>query len=330
MKFQEIIHTLKHNSYAPIYFLCGEETYFIDIIERHIEDHALDPSTRDFNLSIFYGKDAEPSEIINTCMRLPNFAERQLVIVREAQQLKSFELLEKYIDRPVSSTILVLSHKYKTPDKRTAFGKNIQKKSVYFEAEKFKDSELPSWIMDTCRQLNMKIIPAHALLISEYLGNDLSRIYNELQKLRLVAENATITEQQIEQQIGISREYNSFELTKAFETGNRAKALLIINYFSKNPKAGPIQMVLATLYNYFSRLFCVEKMAGMNDGEIASAAGIPPFAVKNYRSALNMYDAARIRNALHLIALYDRKSKGIESAADDAALMQELVFKIMQ
>jgi DNA polymerase-3 subunit delta len=330
MKHLEIIHTLKNKTYAPVYFLCGEETYFIDIIEKYIEDNVLDPGTRDFNLSIFYGKDAEPSEIINTCMRLPNFAERQLVILREAQQLKSYDLLEKYIEKPVNSTILVISHKYKTPDKRTAFGKNIQKKSVYFEAVKIKDSELPSWIMDACKQMNMKIIPAHAQLISEYLGNDLSRIHNELQKLRLIAENSTITEQHIEQQIGISKEYNSFELSKAFETGNKAKALQIIDYFSKNPKAGPIQMVIATLYNYFSRLFCVEKMAGMSDGEIASAAGIPPFAVKNYRSALSIYNAMRIHNALHIIALYDRKSKGIDNSADDAALMQEMVFKIMQ
>jgi len=330
MKFSEIISTLEKKQYAPIYFLCGEETYYIDIIEKYIEDNVLEESTKDFNLSIFYGKDTEPSDIVNTCMRLPNFAERQLVIVREAQQLKSFELLEKYIEKPVASTLLVLSHKYKTPDKRTSFGKNIAKKSVYFESEKLKDSDIPLWIMDTCKQMHMKIIPAHAQLISEYLGNDLSHIHNELQKLRLVAENSTITEQHIEQQIGISKAYNTFELSKAFEMGNRAKALQIIDYFSKNPKAGPIQMVLATLYNYFSRLYCVEKMSAMGDSEIASAAGIPPFAVRNYRNALALYHAARIQNALHTIALYDRKSKGIENTTDDAGLMRELVFKIMQ
>jgi DNA polymerase-3 subunit delta len=330
MSFNEIFTELKANIFKPIYFLCGEETYFIDKIEGFIEANALEESTKDFNFTMFYGKDADPIEIINTCMRPPNFAEKQLVIIREAQQLKSLDFLEKYIEKPNPTTILAISYKYKTPDKRTAFGKAIQSKSVYYEAEKIKEEKIIDWIINLSKEQSMIISAQHANLLKECIGTDLSKIINELDKLKLVVGNGTITDEHIEKQIGISREFNVLELSNAFQSKNIPKAILVVDYFSKNPKAGPVPLVIATLYGFFSKLLSVYYMQTSKDADIASAIGASPYAIKNYRNALSLYTYTNISNAIHTLAIYDKKSKGIDNNSNDAALLNEMVFKIMQ
>ena len=332
MTFEEIYSSIKKQEYAPIYFLMGEESFYIDKITDYILENALPEAERDFNQTVFYGKDADIANIIDTARRFPMMATRQLVVVKEAQQLKNIELLDSYIKNPLKSTILVINYKYKSLDKRKAFTKNISQFGILFESKKIYESQLPDWILKYTKSLGLKIETKASILLAEFLGNDLSKISNELDKLSInIAQGNTITADDIEKNIGISKDFNNFELQNALGKKDVIKANQIINYFSTNEKNNPIYVTIALLHSYFSKILKFHFLKNKtNDKMVASALGVNPFFVKDYKSAARLYNPKKLVSIINLLREYDLKSKGIGNASSkNGDLLKELIFKTL-
>ncbi|MFN8283914.1 MAG: DNA polymerase III subunit delta [Chitinophagales bacterium] len=326
---ETIWKNLQAKKFEPIYFLCGEESYYIDLIANFIEDNALQEHEKDFNYSLFYGKDADPVQVLNDAKQYPTFAEKRLVIVREAQDFKAkdWEIFEKYFENPVASTILVFAHKNKTLDKRTKIAKVIEKKSVFFESEKKTDEQLPAWISGYAKKNNFKITANVAQLLAENLGNDLSRIANEIDKLSvMLADGAEITEDIIEKYIGISKEYNITEFNNAIIKRDFSKAMKMVLYFEKNPKAGPIIAILAYMYNHFSKLFALHYIK-----DVKAATAVIGWVHADVSNGLRYYSPQKTQEILHLLCEYDAKAKGLYATnnSSNSDLMKELVYKVM-
>lgn len=327
--FDSIYKELHSKKFAPIYFFCGEEPYYIDLLEDYIVTNAIQPHEKDFNFSMFYGKDAEPIAILNDAKQYPSFAEKRVVVVREAQdfKVKDWEAFEKYFETPVNSTILIFCHKNKTLDKRTKIAKIVEKKSIYFESTKIKDDALPKWIADYVKNKGLKIKQDAAIILSENLGNDLSRIANEIDKLSvLLTDDLEISATVIEKFIGISKEYNITEFNKAIIKRDFTNAMKMVMYFEKNPKAGSIIAILAYMYNHFSKLFVVQQL---NDIKTAKAKlGWIPDDVSNNMAH---YPPQKTIEILHLLCEYDAKAKGLYATgnSNNADLLKELVVKVM-
>ncbi|MEI8113011.1 MAG: DNA polymerase III subunit delta, partial [Bacteroidia bacterium] len=301
--FDEIISNLQKKIYHPIYFLMGEEAYFIDKISDYIADHVLTEAEKGFNQTILYGKDLEPSTIIGHARRFPMMANYQVVIVREAQNIKDLVAKEKksekdktekekkiplevYLENPLKSTILVLCYKYKTIDKRTNIAKQLDKTAVLFESKKIYDNQLPAWISSYLKTLQYTIAPQASAMLSEYLGADLSKVVNELDKLIIsLPVGGQITPEHIEKNIGISKEFNVFELQKAIGERNLLKANRIINYFGANPSGNPMPVVMSSLFSYFSKLLNYQFLEDKSQNNAAAALGVNPFFIKDYVAA---------------------------------------------
>ncbi len=331
---ESIWSKLQSNKFDPIYFLCGEESYYIDLIEDYIAEHALAPHEKDFNYSIFYGKDTDPVNVLNEAKQYPTFAEKRLIIIREAQEFKAkdWEILEKYFEQPVESTILICAHKNKTLDKRTKTSKTIEKNSVYFESKKISDEALPEWISAYVKKLDFKISTLAATIIAESLGNDLSRISKEIDKLSvMLSDKSEITPEIIEKYIGISKEYNVTEFNKAITSKDFSKAMRMVLYFEKNPKAGPLIQILAFLYNHFSKLFVIQKSADLQSASVAMGfkGGWMPDDLKY---GVKYYSPDKTQEIIQLLCLYDAKAKGLYATnnSSDADLLKELVYQIMK
>ena len=332
MTFEEIYNRIKKQEYAPIYFLMGEESFYIDKITDYILENALPEAERDFNQSIFYGKDADIANVIDTARRFPMMATRQLVVVKEAQHLKNIELLDSYIKNPLQSTILVINYKYKTLDKRKAFTKNVAQFGILFESKKIYENQLPDWITKYTKSLKLNIDTKASILLSEFLGNDLSKISNELDKLSInIPQGNTITADDIEKNIGISKDFNNFELQNALGKKDVVKANQIINYFSTNEKSNPIYVTIALLHSYFSKILKFHFLKNKtNDKIVASALGINPFFVKDYKSAARLYNPKKLVAIINLLREYDLKSKGIGNVSSkNGDLLKELIFKTL-
>ncbi len=332
MTFEEIYSSIKKQNYAPIYFLMGEESFYIDKITDYILENALPESERDFNQTIFYGKDADMANIIDTARRFPMMANKQLVVVKEAQQLKNIELLDSYIKNPLKSTILVINYKYKSLDKRKAFTKNVAQYGILFESKKIYENQLPDWISKYTNSLKLKIETKASILLSEFLGNDLSKISNELDKLSInLSKGKTITADDIERNIGISKDFNNFELQNALGKKDILKANQIINYFSTNEKNNPIYVTIALLHSYFSKILKFHFLKNKtNDKLVASALGVNPFFVKDYKSAAKLYNPKKLVSIINLLREYDLKSKGIGNVSSkNGDLLKELIFKTL-
>lgn len=333
MNHQEILTDLKQKKLQPIYFLEGEETYFIDMISDYIEDHLLQDHEKDFNQTIFYGKDADPNQVIETCKRFPMMSDKQVVIIKEAQHLiKVLDKFENYFKQPQPSTILVFCYKYKNLDKRKAISKTIAKNSVYFTAAKIKDYQLSAWIENQAKVHKLKIDGRNASLLAEYLGNDLSKVDNELSKLAMILKaGGEITAQAIEDHIGISKDYNVFELQNAISAKNQEAAYKIAYYFGKNEKAHPFVLTLGFLFSYFSKVSVVafSKNKG-NDNALAKEAGISPYFIKDYKNAARNYSPTKLVKIVKYMKEYDLKSKGVNNtSASHNDLLKELLFKIL-
>lgn len=334
MSFEKIISDLKQNKFAPIYMLMGEEPYFIDKISDYIEHNALAEHERDFNQTIFYGKDSNELDIIATAKRFPMMAEKQVVIIKEAQQLSNIGAFEEYVKSPQASTILVFCHKYKKVDGRKPIGKLFKKHGVVFTSDKLRDYQLPDFIKKTAMENKLSINPKNTLLLAEYLGADLSKIEGQIKKLKMIlSEGAEITTDAIEKNIGISKEYNIFELQSALSKKDVLKAVKITNYFAKNPKTNPMVMSIAGLYSYFTKVLMVSvsKNRG-NDNVIAKEIGVHPFFVKEYNIAIRNYSPGKLVKIIGYLREYDLKSKGVNNTATStphSELMKELLFKIL-
>jgi DNA polymerase-3 subunit delta len=331
MPTTKIIANWKKNVYDAIYWLEGEEPFYIDQVVEYAEKQLLPEAEQAFNLTIFYGKDADWAEIINACKRYPVFAERQVVIVKEAQQMGQIEKLLPYIENPLSSTILIVAHKDKNVDGRSALAKALKTKAVHVATKKMYDNKLPEWVMGFIKDRGYQISPKAVQIIVDHIGNDLSRINNELDKLIInIGDRKSITEDDIEKYIGISKEYNAFEFQDAVAQKNFSKAIKMIQYFESNHKAAPIQLILPTLYAFFSKLYSIYGLGTNDERRIASEAGIAPFLVKNYMAATRHYSYGKVEHILLLIHEYNLRVLGINDASNsDADLLKELVIKIM-
>ncbi|HET9057558.1 MAG TPA: DNA polymerase III subunit delta [Chitinophagaceae bacterium] len=331
MSVEKIISDWEKRSFRPVYWLEGEEDYFIDKVMNYAEHNILSESEVGFNLSVFYGKDANWADVINACMRYPMFAEKQVVLLKEAQQMRDVEKLESYIENPLYSTILVVSYKEKKVDGRTKFAKLLKEKGEFLSTKKMYDNQLPGWTNDFIQSKGFTIQPKALHLLVEHIGNDLSRIVNEIEKLLInINKRKEITGDDIENYVGISKEYNVFELQQALVKKDLQRAVQIIQYFESNPKAAPIQQVLPVLYNFFSKVYTIYGLPSNDDKSIAASLGVSPFFVKDYKTASANYDFQATQKTLLLLHQYNLKSIGVgDSGTSDASLLKELVYKII-
>jgi len=326
-----IIKDIKNKKIAPIYFLSGDEPFFIDQVSRVIENDVLAEEEKGFNQTILYGNDVEMADVIGLAKQFPMGAERQVVIVKEAQHLsRTIDQLESYAENPQTSTILVFNYKGKTLDKRKRLYKNLQKNSVVLESKKIYDNQIPDWIENTSIELNLTLEPKAKFMMAEFLGTDLGRIYNELQKLKIVAEDGKITPEIVERNIGISKDYNNFELRNAIETRNAPKAFTIAKHFSQNPKDNPLVVTLSILYQCFSNIIIYHTLTDKSQQNVAKELGVHPFFVKDSAVAAQNYPLKKATRIISLLRETDVKSKGVGSTGNvsDGELLNELIFKI--
>jgi DNA polymerase-3 subunit delta len=331
MSAEKIINEWKKKIYKPIYWLEGEENFFIDKVMDFAEHHILSESEAGFNLSVFYGKDANWADVVNACCRYPMFAERQVVLLKEAQQMRDIEKLESYIQKPLGSTIFVISYKDKKVDGRTKLAKYLKEKGVMLTTKKMYENQLPEWTSELIQSKGYAISQKALALLVDHIGNDLSRIDNEVNKVLVnLGSRKNITDDDIEKYVGISKEYNPFELQGALTKKDLQKAIRIIQYFEANPKAGPIQLILPTLYNLFSKTYMIFGQSDKDEKMIASNIGVNPFFVKDYILTAKNYGYEGVEHALLLLHSYNLKSVGItDIGSSDASLMKELVIKLV-
>ncbi len=331
MSAEKIISEWKKNKYKPVYWLEGEEDYYIDQVMDYAEHHILNESEAGFNLSVFYGRDADWAAVVNACRRYPMFAEKQVVLLKEAQHMKEIDKLEAYVESPLASTIFVAAYKTKNFDKRTKLYKALKQSAEIFSSEKIKDFKIQEWIKETVDAKGYTITNKAAVLLEEHIGNDLSRMANEVDKLSINLKGSKeITEDDIEKYIGISKEYNVFELQAAIAKKDLAKAITIIKYFEGNPKAAPIQMVLPALYASFSKIYSVFGMNDKSEAALKPHFYFNPNAVKNALETMRNYGYDGVERVLLLLHHYNLKSVGVgDTGTTDASLMKEMVVKMI-
>jgi DNA polymerase III subunit delta len=331
MSVEKIINDLKSGKTKPVYWLEGDEEYFIDQVISYAEHHILTESEAGFNLSIFYGRDTNIADLVNSCKRYPMFAEKQVVIVKEAQALKDIDKLESYLENPLHSTMLFIAYKNKKVDGRTKFAKNLKDKGLLYTTKKMYENELPDWTNNLLRSKGYTIAHKALSLLIDHIGNDLSRLNNEIEKLALNLEGRkNITDDDIEKYVGISKEFNVFELQHAIATRDLYKAIRIIQYFQANPKAGPIQMILPALYSYFSKVMVIYSLPSKDANAVASAIAVTPFRAKEFIQTAVKFSQHEIEKVLLLLYEYNLRNLGIHDAGtEDADLLKEMVIKMI-
>lgn len=333
---EAVIKDLKNGQYAPVYFLQGEESFYIDQISDYVESHALEESQRSFNQVVMYGKDHPVNAVITNARRFPMMSERQVVIVKEAQNLQDLnkepgqKLLLDYIQNPLPSTILVICHKYKSIDKRKALGKKLDKHTVLVDTKKLYDNQVPDWVSGYVQGKGFSIDPKATQMFADYIGNDLERLSNEIDKVLInFQEKITINPEIVQKYVGISKEYNVFELQKALQNKDVLKANRIINYFGANSKKNPIIPIIAMLYGFYSKLLLVHTAKDKSQGSLASTLRVNPYFVKDYLMAVRAYSLPQTINCIHYIKEADLRSKGVGYSHTEGELLKELVFKLI-
>lgn len=309
----------------------GEESYFIDQISEYIEKNVLTEAEKGFNQHILYGKDTDIDTIITYARRFPMMANHQVIIVREAQNIKKIEELEPYINNPLNSTILVINYKYKTIDKRKSFAKQVGKKGVLFESKKIYDNQLPAWINSYLSAHNYTIAPQASAMLAEYLGTELSKVANELNKLIIsLPEQTKITPDHIEKNIGISKDYNVFELQNALMERNVLKANQIINYFAANPTSNPFQRTISSLYYFYMKVLTYHFLEDKSQNSVLSALQINPYFMRSYVTAAKHYPIKKVVEIMSVLREYDMKSKGLGNVSSSPGeLQKEMIYKIL-
>ena len=336
MDFAPLLKSIKTKDFKPLYLLHGEEPYFIDQLEAAIERHALQEHERAFNQTIAYGKDTEYLQIVDAARRFPMMAERQLVILREAQDMRDLKELAAYAEKPAPTTILVISHKHKKLNGNLTLFKNIRKNGVVFESKALYDNKVPAWIANYLKDRKYTIRPEAGNLLAEYLGTSLGKITNELDKLMLnLAPGTEVTTEIVEEQVGISKDYNVFELQRAIGHRETAKTARILQYFRANPKAAPLPMVTGSLYNYFSKVFLLKELQAKRESRqaIMKTLGLRfDFFLADYEGTARNYGVRELYTVFGLLREYDLKSKGVGSnlaGKEESELLKELTWKLM-
>ncbi len=333
LTYDEILKDLKAKHYYPVYYLMGEESYYIDKISDYIAENVLTETEKEFNLSVVYGADVDISTIINSAKRYPMMSEYQIVIVKEAQNVRNIEDLSFYLQKPLLSTILVLCHKHGVLDRRKKLAAEIEKSGVLFESSKIKDTHLPAFITSYMKRKGIDLDPKATTMIADFVGTDLSRLTGELEKLiiTLPKGNIRVTPEQIEKNIGISKDYNNFELRSALVDKDILKANKIIKYFEENPKTNPIQVTLSLLFNFFSNLMLAYYAPEKSEQGIATMLGLrSAWQSKDYMIAMRKYSGVKTMQTISAIRYADAKSKGVENASlNDGDILRELIFQIL-
>lgn len=344
--FEEILKDLKNRIYYPVYYLSGEEPYYIDQITDYIENKVLDDSEKEFNQTVLYGRECDALSLVSTVKRYPMMSNYQVVIVKEAQEMKALagkagadsdnekadkNPLTNYFQNPLTSTILVICLKYKQADKRTKLYKAIDKCGIIFDSKKLYDNKIAAWIEQHLATKNYNINPQAAQLMADHIGNDLSRIANECDKLFInLKPGETITVQHIESNIGISKDFNIFELQEAITQRDVLKANRIVNYFRANPKSNPFVITLATFYSFFSKVLLYHSLPDKSQMNVAAALRINPFFARSYETAARQFSAERTTNIISSLREYDLRSKGVNNGgAGDGELLRELVYRML-
>ena len=331
--YEEIARDLKNRIYKPVYYLMGEESYYIDRISEYIAQTVLNENEKEFNQTILYGADTDIATIINAAKRYPMMSKYQVVIVKEAQGVKNIDELSYYLQKPLESTILVLCHKHGVLDRRKKLPSQIEKVGLHFESKKIKDAQLTGFITSYLKRKSIEIEPKASEMMAEFVGTDLSRMAGELEKLIITLPKGQkrITPEQIEQNIGISKDYNNYELRNALIIKDVFKANQIIKYFEENPKTNPLQMTLSVLFNFFSNLMLAYYAPEKSEQGIAAQLGLKsPWQSKDYLAAMRKYSGVKVMQIIGEIRYCDAKSKGVgNSSLGDGELLRELVYKIL-
>ena len=331
MTYDQILSDIHKKNFASIYFLTGDEPYFIDMISDTIENEALDEADRAFNQIVLYGRDVDVETIANHARSFPMMGERMVVIVKEAQDVKNLENFEAYLDTIPETTLLVFAYKYKKFDKRKAFAKKIDKKGVWFESKKLYENNIPGWIQNYLKAEGYAITPKATQMLADFLGTDLHKIANELKKLTIaLPKNKSIDDADVERNIGISKDYNVFELQNAIGSRDVLKANRIVNYFGDNGKDNPLLVTAITLYGYFTKLIKLHCTQDKSQGNLASVLGVSPFFVKDYLAASRNYPPATCIRCISILREFDMKSKGYGNGeVNEKDLYREMIFKLM-
>ncbi|GAA4297687.1 DNA polymerase III subunit delta [Nibribacter koreensis] len=337
----DILKQLKNREFAPVYFLQGEEPYYIDLISDYIEQHALNEMEKGFNQVVMYGKDTDISNVLLQAKRFPMMSDRQVVIVKEAQNLQNLEAdpekdpaakqLDAYLANPLPSTILVFCHKHKVLDGRKRLSKVLSKQAVLLTTKKLYDNQVPGWITSYLKSKNLQATPQAVMMLAEYIGADLSRLTNEIEKLTInLKPGQTIDDGVVQENIGISKEFNIFELQTAIIKQDVLKANRILNYFASNPKDNPLIPNLVLLFSFFSKLLTLHMLPQVNEQTVAKSLGNRGFLAKEYMLALRNYPYRRVLQIISFLRKADLQSKGVEGGSlPDDAILKELVFKII-
>jgi DNA polymerase-3 subunit delta len=332
MTFNEIMAGLEKGSYRPLYLLYGEEPYYIDRISGYIIANVLNEAEKAFNQTIVYGKDCDAGQVTGMARRYPMMAPRQVVVVREAQDMKDFDKLEHYAEQPLPSTLLVVNYKNKGPDKRKKAYKAFERNGIVFESKKLFDDQLPGWITTYAAGRKYRIEPKASALLAEFLGSDLSRIANELEKLFIAIGEGTrtVTPDHVEQHIGISKDYNQFELQNALAEGNALKAQRIVNHFAAHERAYPPVLIFGSLYFFFTKILMIHQLQDKSRQNVASRLQVSNFFVPGYLTAARRYSPAKVASAIAILRDYDMRSKGYGGVTTPPGeLLRELTYQLL-
>lgn len=329
---RQLVEDIRSKNIKPIYFLMGEEPYYIDRISEYLEDNVLTEDEKGFNQMVVYGRDSSVDEIVSNAKRFPMMAEYQVIIVKEAQDLsRTIEQLTSYAENPQPSTILVFNYKYKTIDKRKSLYKTLKKTGIVFESKKLYENQVADWIRRVLSPKDYTISPKASQMLVEFLGTELSKINNELEKLQIILPKGTqITPEHIEENIGISKDFNNFELRKAIGERDVLKVQRIVKYFGDNPKDNPMVVTVGLLYNYFSQLLQLHGLSDKSPRNVASALKVNPYFVNEYLTAIRNYSMKQVSLSVSLLREFDVKGKGVgANAVPQGDLLKELMAKIM-
>lgn len=328
-EFKKLIQSLQAKQYAPVYLIDGEEPYYLDQITAYFEEQILQPAERDFNLMVLYGKEVSWADVVNACRRFPMFAERQVVILKEASQLKDFGELAGYIEKPSPSTVFLMEHRFKKADGRSKVVKLAKEKGFYFTSEKIRDEQVPGWIQQYGDQIGFKVGHRESEILATYLGNDLQKIANEIQKVRInVPEDKELSAALIQKYIGISRDYNIFEFPEALTSGNKEKLYRMLSYFISNPKSAPMPLVVGAFYTHFNRMYQAQFLQGKPEKEAAAALGTYPSRLREIMASAQRCPLPKVERCLMLLAKYSTYAVGIDNLTDDSELLKEMIGKM--
>jgi DNA polymerase III subunit delta len=331
MTFDQIIKDIKASKYSPIYFLHGEEPYYIDKISDLIENKVLNEGEKSFNQVVIYGKDADFKVVVDEARQFPMMSSYRVIIIKEAQDMKTLTELTSYLEKPSNSSILVFCYKYKKLDKRTKFAKLLDDKATVFESKKLYDNQVAAWVKDYIHQLGYKADAGVPDILAEYLGADLSKISNELDKLILNVPNTKpISVADVKDQIGISKEFDVFELNKVLGEKNFTKAAMIIRYFAQNPSANPAIVTVSSLFGYFTKVYTAKYHTSLSDAELAKLTGVSPFFLKEYRIAAKNYTIPHLFKIFQVLKVSDQHCKGVGiRRGDDGAILKDILIACM-